>query len=132
MLLPKFYFPEIQKKYEIGIIPHFVDKNNKFLRNFSGYKNILIIDVEQKNSLNFINNILQCKKIFSSSLHGLIVSDAYSIPSIWIKLSDDIKGNDFKFYDYFESVGRMDEKPFVFTSSLNIDEIGRASCRERV
>ena len=47
--------------------------------------------------------IISCKYILSSSLHGLIISDAYNIPNIWL---DEYKLNegDFKFKDYFLSI----------------------------
>ena len=28
LLLPKIYNPKIEKKYELGVIPHYIDKNN--------------------------------------------------------------------------------------------------------
>lgn len=47
-----------------------------------------------------------CKKILSSSLHGLIVSDAYNIPNRMIKFSNKINGDGTNFTDYFLSVKR--------------------------
>ena len=41
--------------------------------------------------------------IFSTSLHGLIISHAYGIPAIWIKAGN-IGTDGFKFKDYFSSV----------------------------
>ena len=42
------------------------------------------------------------KAIVSSSLHGLICSDAYNIPNLWLDEYKLIEG-DFKFKDYFVS-----------------------------
>jgi len=38
-----------------------------------------------------------------------INSDAYKIPNKWIQYEDTIRGNNTKFYDYFESVKREDK-----------------------
>ncbi|WP_052307650.1 polysaccharide pyruvyl transferase family protein [Belliella baltica] len=88
-----------------------------------GYSYILIIDVQQKNPLNVIDDILSCDKIISSSLHGLIVADAYRVPSIWIEFSDKIVGNGFKFFDYFLSVNRKDNAPVKINSTTQLDDI---------
>ena len=62
-----------------------------------------------------INDICSCKAIISSSLHGLICSDAYNIPNLWLdeyKLAE----GDFKFKDYFASQNRN----YVKINNLNI------------
>ena len=64
-----------------------------------------------------IDQICSCEIIASSSLHGLIVPDAYNIPNCWITLSGKISGGLFKFYDYFSSVNRKDSEP------IKIDKI---------
>jgi len=70
-----------------------------------------------------IDDICSCERIFSSSLHGLIAADAYGIHSTWIKFSNKIEGNDFKFYDYFESVGRKGESCLRITEDTTIQEV---------
>lgn len=107
LLMPLFYNPPIiNKSYELGIIPHYVDYKNIV----SMYKNdkVLIINLLDGNIENVINQILNCKNIISSSLHGLIVSDAYKIPNLWIKYDNKIKGDDTKFHDYFKSVNKKE------------------------
>lgn len=116
LLMPKFYNPTSNKKYKYGIIPHYIDKENKWVNKFKNNNNIKIIDItntenELKNH-RFINDILECEVILSSSLHGIIAADAYGIPSYWIELSNNVVGNGFKFKDYFSSVGRPITEPF--------------------
>ncbi len=122
LLIPKIYDPKIKKNYKLGIIPHYVDKDNPNLKNFFD-KDILIIDIKQKNHFEFINQLLSCEKIVSSSLHGIIVSDAYKIPSIWVEFSNKVKGDGFKFLDYFESVHRKDKRPYLINSSTKIENL---------
>ncbi|MBU1642941.1 polysaccharide pyruvyl transferase family protein [bacterium] len=121
LLLPLIYAPKIIKKYELGIIPHYTDKNNVWLVQFNNLENIKIIDVQNKNTLHFIDDILSCEKIASSSLHGIITADAYGIPSTWIEFSDKVHG--FKFMDYFLSVKRTDTKPLKVTEGTTLDAI---------
>jgi pyruvyltransferase len=123
LLLPHVYFPKIEKKFEIGIIPHYVDKNHSAIKKESQNKNIKIIDVQNKNIEQTICDIISCEIILSSSLHGLIVADAYSIPNFWIKMSNQIIGGNFKFHDYFLSVSRDLIEPAVIGSSFNFNKI---------
>lgn len=107
----------------MGIIPHYVDKQNLLLDKFKDNKDILIIDVKNPNHFEFIDLLYSCEKIASSSLHGLIVADAYNIPSLWIELSDKVKGNGFKFLDYFESVGRTEKESFILNENTTFEII---------
>ena len=105
LLLPLVYKKSLSKRFEIGFVPHAEDRvalsqNYQKLDN-----NILVIDVRTNEIEKFIDQILSCELIFSSSLHGLIIAHAYDIPAIWIKLSNNVIGGNFKFYDYFLSVG---------------------------
>ena len=101
LLLPKFYKPIIIEKLKnkIGVVPH---KSNydKYINKIDTKKYYLINPTDKWR--NVINYICSCKEIISSSLHGLICSDAYNIPNVWLdeyKLSE----GDFKFKDYFAS-----------------------------
>lgn len=102
LLLPRIYNPtNIEKKRKIGIIPHYVDyeiaKNN--------YSQYHIINLLDKDPFNVIKQVLECEKIISSSLHGIIAAHAYGIPAAWIKLSDNLRGDGTKFCDHYESLG---------------------------
>jgi len=101
LLVPMLYSKKQQKKYVLGLIPHFVDKDDERIRRlWATYPNdVAIIDVQQKPKT-VISKIRQCEHILSSSLHGLITADAFGIPNAWICLSDKVIGSGFKFHDY--------------------------------
>ncbi|TVZ25587.1 polysaccharide pyruvyl transferase [Gillisia sp. Hel_I_86] len=103
LLLPKCYYPEIEKKYKLGITPHYHDYK-WVVENFKNDPEILVIDLMTMDIEEVTKQILSCEKTISSSLHGIIVSHAYGIPSIWVEFSDKIFGDGIKYRDYFESV----------------------------
>ena len=71
----------------------------------------------------FIDKILSCELILSSSLHGLIVSDAYGIPNHWCQIHFKMDDDGFKFRDYFFSVNKQPYSPFVINSNTTIEEV---------
>ncbi len=101
LLINKVYNPKIKKVYKIGIIPHIHDYS-LVVSKFSNEPDSVIIDIKKyKNWKEVINLILSCQYIISSSLHGIIIADAYSIPNIWARFSGFIDGDGFKYEDYF-------------------------------
>lgn len=96
------------KKYELGLVSHWTDKNLELTPLFLKYKP-LIIRVSD-DPLEVIKQIAQCKKIVSSSLHGIIVADACSIPRR-IEMAPRMithahqEGGLFKWQDYSASIG---------------------------
>ena len=70
-----------------------------------------------------IKEIVECEMIISSSLHGLILSDAYHIPNVWIKFSDETFDGSFKYLDYFASVKRPIDGPLVIRSRLDLSDL---------
>ncbi|WPR71603.1 polysaccharide pyruvyl transferase family protein [Flavobacterium sp. NG2] len=103
LLLPRFFYPTVQKKYRYGIVPHYSDwerVKDWFVNN----KDVLVIDMMTTDIESKTIEFLQCEKIISSSLHGIIVAHAYGIPAVWQKFSDKVFGNDIKYKDYMESV----------------------------
>ncbi|MFA5502592.1 MAG: polysaccharide pyruvyl transferase family protein [Sulfurovaceae bacterium] len=128
LLLPAIYQPAIKKKYTLGIIPHYVDKHHEWIKkNISSISDdILLIDVINGNPLEVVDAILSCEQIASSSLHGLIISDAYKIPSLWIEFSGNLLGGHFKFFDYFASVEKDINGPYYIAIETTTDELKRS------
>jgi len=122
LLLPRYYTPKREIKYKLGIIPHYTELLISTIENVKN-ANIKIIDIT-KPVEQFIDEINQCEYVVSSSLHGLIVCDAYQIPNGWIKLSNRIAGGDFKYFDYFSSIGRNDTKSFKVKNVIMEQLIG--------
>lgn len=123
LLLPRIYAPKVNKSFKLGIIPHFVDKKHEWLTQFEENTEVKIIDIQNPDLFSFIDDVLSCEKIASSSLHGVIVADAYNIPSLWIEFSDKVSGEGFKFLDYFLSVKRKDSASLLIDEDTKIEDI---------
>ena len=113
LLMPQIYKPEIEKKYKIGVVSHYVDTDRFNIKEY------LWIDVTNPDPLETINQMLSCEKIVSTSLHGIIVAEAYGIPAIWLKVGNKVIGGNFKFHDYLLSTGRPALDPVVITGIVD-------------
>ncbi|MUP41800.1 polysaccharide pyruvyl transferase family protein [Gramella aestuarii] len=121
LLLPSIYNPNLPKRFSLGIIPHYQDY--EMVR--EAYKNnseIKVIDLMTNDIESVTDQILVCERTISSSLHGLIVSHAYAIPSLWVKFSNKIFGNDIKYYDYLQSVNVEFYEPIKSESAKGLRE----------
>ena len=109
LLLPRFIPKPDGIQFDIGIVPHYADYPviSQF---FSGIEGIEIIDVLRPVP-DVVADIASCETILSSSLHGLIIADAYDIPSRWVKFSNSVLGDGTKFQDHFLACGREMQEP---------------------
>ena len=127
LLLPLYYKPQKGKQFKLGIIPHYDDYRNPLLNKLKNDSSILFIKMEGYDSWSeVIEQICSCENIASSSLHGSIIAEAYSIPNLWIEVSGKLLGGHFKFHDFFCSLGEDREKPFKITSKVSFEEIMKA------
>jgi pyruvyltransferase len=97
LLLPLFYNPKIEKKYDYTIIPHYY-KENDIPEEYKG-KMMSTFTSDWKG---FIDKIIASEYIICSSLHGLILAEIYGVPAILYDVEKDL----FKYEDYFQGTGR--------------------------
>lgn len=125
-ILSRIYIPDIIKTYRVGIIPHYNEFNlvQQALKNANFENEVLLIDLTESVE-KVIDKIVSCTFTISSSLHGIVVSHAYNINSLWVRFADtlgkgpvDLKG-DFKFRDYY-SVDNENNIEFI---ELKINEL---------
>lgn len=122
ILLPLYYKPEVKKAFKLGIIPHYKDYE-QVSRKYLGNEDIKVINLMTMDVEQVTAEIMACERTISSSLHGLIVSHAYSIPSLWVKFSDKIFGDGVKYLDYLDSLELRNYEPEFLTSTLSADEL---------
>ena len=108
MLLP-LLFPlnsfDQQHRVEVGVLPHWMDYD--YVKEFKLVKDdkIELIDV-RRDTMEVLKAITACDFLVTSSLHGLIAGEAYSIPTVFVEFGKRLWGRLFKFKDYFESTNR--------------------------
>lgn len=130
LLLPRFYNPQVTKKHDVGVIPHYKEKDHPWVLSLRS-QGVLVIDVEGGIE-EFVLQVKSCRAIISSSLHGLICADAYGVPNVWIKISDRLIGGDFKFRDYRLSITAPDPVPVSITKEHTLDTLCAKAVRYEV
>lgn len=126
LLFPFYYTSKVDKKYKLGIIPHYVDRYNPFVLDLLKKEpdKVCVINMKGYKKWNdVIDDICQCEFIISSSLHGLIISDVYNVPNVWVEFSHKISGGHFKYLDYFKSVNRQTMTPKKIDCPIEISDI---------
>lgn len=116
LLLPRFFPMNEEKKYKLGVIPHYADYEEVSKMDLGHIINLFEPPIE------VIRSICQCEKVISSSLHGIVVAEAYGVPAEWRMFSDNVAGNGFKFRDYYLGTGREngDSPPIIDKRLLEV------------
>lgn len=110
-LLVPLFFPRAGTPPEgpIGVIPHWSELDHPAIAALALGLDARVVDVRRPLE-EVLADLWACSLVVSSSLHGLILADAYRVPSVWLKLSERALRGGFKFCDYFGSVGRHDHR----------------------
>lgn len=103
IILPQLITNDVNKKYKVGLVPHF-SHLAYFKKNIKD-NTIQVIDVEA-GVANVVRDILSCEVIISTSLHGIIVAEAYGIPALMLTLQKPDADDLFKYEDYYHSTNR--------------------------
>ncbi|QCZ94444.1 polysaccharide pyruvyl transferase family protein [Salinimonas iocasae] len=103
ILLPYFYPKSLMQKGEAReyiVINHMNDD----MSHYEGHEDALVTPMQYPGS--FIESIVNSKRVISSSLHGVIIAEAYGIPAVFL---DSNSGESmFKYEDYYQGTGRKD------------------------
>lgn len=125
LLMPLLYTSKNSvKKYRVGIVLHNIHENLPCFKKIKSRDTMLIsINRYYENITDFIDEVLACEVILSSSLHGLIIGNAYNIPVARLIVKDypihpnkheGEKRQNFKYDDYltgFNSLSLDSNKP---------------------
>lgn len=115
LLLPLMLTDTIEPTYRVGVVPHYVDREHIGVENDPA---VCVIDVRRPWP-EVVRHIRHCEAIVSTSLHGVVVAEAFGIPASWVVASTDISGGHFKFHDYLLATGRETLQPTEWSSGLS-------------
>ncbi len=96
-----FPYEQVAKRYELGILPHMSDVRASLALGLPAWAGAKMIDVLAP--VDEVNrDIASCRRILSSSLHGIVTADAFGIPSAYAVFEGgrSVEGGGFKYADY--------------------------------
>jgi pyruvyltransferase len=110
LLAPELIVPpyEPDKLYDLGIVPHWTDHHLAHDIRFKlGEPWVTRVIDPRQDAMTVIREISHCRKIVTSSLHGMILADSFGIPRRFEPAKDwsPAEGGMFKFKDYLASIG---------------------------
>lgn len=120
LLLPRYFEPlESTPSSKIALVMHWEHAKYLSTRIDDG---IEVVNVGS-DSRNVISQIAKAEVCISTSLHGVIVAQAYGVPWVWLQVSDHkLHSSDFKFDDFFTTINRRS----VSKKSVSINQISSA------
>ena len=112
LLVPAYFAPKVAKTHKYGIVARWSEAR---WREAGISPDVKLIDLGTTDVEGVIEAMLSCRYIVTGSLHGLVMADAYGIPSAWV-MTDTAEGGEFKFFDYFTTVNKFrNAQPFDFS-----------------
>lgn len=100
LLLPR-HFPVTSRGEHIAVVPHL--KHRAAMRELANDR--LVVSDVREDLETVVAQIASAQACISTSLHGIIVAQAYGVPWVWLNLTDSpVDGRDFKFDDFFTTI----------------------------
>ncbi|MBF4995508.1 polysaccharide pyruvyl transferase family protein [Arthrobacter gandavensis] len=101
LLLPQFLAAGGTGTGDIAVVPHLDHRD--CLEKAAG-PGVTVVDVREGVEA-VVGKIAGSQACISSSLHGIIVAQAYGVPWVWLRISDRvISGDRYKFEDFFTTL----------------------------
>ena len=90
--------PAPERLHETGVVMSILDPPERPAAGFA-------IDVRRP-WREVIGALTECRRVISSSLHGIIIAETYGVPAVWLRPRQEMT---VKYYDYYLSTGRRIE-----------------------
>ena len=128
--MPLFYQPVNKKRkiYDLGVICH-QNHHDLKVQNNNRVRYISINRTTDAEIESFVDEIVSCRQILTSSLHGLIIAQAYGIPvrHFFIKNLPIHHSQEFKFNDYMLGTEQKLIKPLLLKKDNLLDALALVS-----
>lgn len=112
-LLPYFHTPRPSARNGIGVIPHIHDAAGQCFA--AEWPDTVLID-PRRPWPEVVEQIASCEVVWSSSLHGLIVAEAFGIPAVWTACDE----GRLKYRDYYAAGDRGDVNPVTWSDAAMV------------
>jgi hypothetical protein len=130
LLLPRYLTPGGFAKAagKVAVVPHYSHR-----KHFAGVRSPGLRLVDARDGLErVVTQIANASHCVSTSLHGVIVAQAYGVPWTWLRIGDHtLRGDAFKFEDFFTVLDReaVSERSVAAADISNVDyvKLGRTS-----
>ena len=125
ILMPYLYQPKRPaQRFQLGVILHHTQEH--LAQELSALvaaryrEQVTVISIFRSGEAEleqFVDELCACDRIASTSLHGLILAQAYGIPMLFLQSADCPvqRHSTFKFDDYCQGVGAPNFEPYRFT-----------------
>lgn len=112
IVLPRFFTPHQAERREVALVAHYRDREEMTA---SG---LPLIDVGQ-DWRQVVSEIAACGRVITTSLHGIIVAEAYGVQAVWLRT---LSGEGFvKFADYYLSTGRVPQPVYSLEEAIRAE-----------
>lgn len=133
LLMPYLFQPETKRPLDrsgLSVIPHYSHKavlSHDHIKRFGGYP----VEV-QRQAKEVITEVALSDVVISTSLHGLVLAQAYEIPWVWLRITDKtLAGDEFKFEDFFTVLERKQVSVIEVTTDelkdLDLAEVAQSA-----
>lgn len=122
VLVPYLIEGDCEKIYDLGIVPHYADKDNKVfeeIKNAFGDKAVILDPTEKP--IEFLKKLNKCKAVISTAMHPLIACDALRIPNMWVRISEETTSR-FKFDDYYSAFD-LEKQPYDLSRGFSVKDL---------
>jgi hypothetical protein len=122
--------PRPRLRWEIGVVPHGHHRQHEALAALcaGGGDRVRVVNVHQ-GAAAAAGEIAACRTVFTTSLHGLVIADAYGIPAAWTTLEPPLNGGDFKFRDYEAAITPHGSRYLAMSEVESLDDVTRRARR---